>query len=68
MVTIMKRGMNCHKSLAGVMSNARFGIIHIVDKDGIKHEVPQICLKKSGILKKNWRNLFAKVNGYAIPA
>ena len=64
----MKRGMNCHKNLDGVMANARFGIMHIIDRNGTKHEVPQVCIKKSGILKKNWRDLFTKVNGYAIPA
>ena len=68
MVVIRKVGNNCHKSLQGVMNNAGFGKLTVLDTDGKKHEIPKICLKQNGILKKNWRNLFAKVNGYAIPA
>lgn len=68
MVVVRKMGNNCHKDLSGVMANARFGVLRILGTDGKKHEIPQVCINKSGTLKKNWRDLFTKVNGYAIPA
>ncbi len=67
--TIMRSGNNCHKDYSQIMANSGFGNMFVLGRDGIKYQVPAICLKKTdGCLKKSWRALFYKEMGYAIPA
>jgi hypothetical protein len=63
-----KVGNQCHKDLSGVMANAHFGRLTILGKDGAKHEIPEACLFKTGLLKKSWKAIFKREMGYAIPA
>ena len=67
--TIKRRGNACHKDLNGIMANSGFGSMFVLGRDGIKYQIPSICIKKTdGNLKKNWRGLFIREMGYAIPA
>lgn len=68
-ISTYKAGNQCHKSLQGVMANFGFGNMFVIGRDGVKYQIPSICLKKTdGNLKKNWRGLFIKEMGFAIPA
>ena len=63
------KGNNCHKDLSGVMANSGFGKLVVRGRDGEMYDLPSACIKKTdGCLKKNWRGIFIKEMGYAIPA
>ncbi len=65
----MKVGNNCHKDLTGVMAHTGFGKLTIRGHDGNMHTIPSKCIKKTtGCLKNNWRAIFYREMGYAIPA
>ena len=65
----IKQGNNCHKDLSGVMANSGFGKLVMRGRDGVMHEIPAACIKKTnGCLKNNWRGIFIREMGYAIPA
>ena len=64
-----KVGNQCHMDLSGVMANAHFGKLTVRGRDGNMYELPDKCIKKTnGCLKANWRGIFVKEMGYAIPA